>query len=100
MTRPCLKRVNNSRPPLLNPYDNPNPVTIVVSKSFSPEQGLRFHVSDRTAVRRGAVIGLFGIFDSAFLIIIRFNFFILTLRPSFSMGLLTEACWSGRSLDN
>jgi len=33
---------NNSRLPLLNPYGNPNPITIVVSKSFSPAQSLQY----------------------------------------------------------
>jgi len=33
---------NNSQLPLLNRYGNPNPITVIVLKSFSPAQGSHY----------------------------------------------------------
>jgi len=42
MTWPCFKRVNTtSRLPLLDPCGKPNPVTVVILKSFSHVLGLQ-----------------------------------------------------------
>jgi len=43
MTRSCFKRDKTTPDSLLNPYGNPDPITVVISKLFFPAQSLDIH---------------------------------------------------------